>query len=212
MLVVVVVFVLNLDYFHFQTYSGERRTVGNGRNATENTRKLEAVFRAGLSRIFSGGIRQLPVLSVRNRPEIIGKNLETSGREYCFHIPAISRVFLQDTLTFSAFSGRFLQYPFSGTIDLGSNEEPIPVTNSRTAWMRNRWESVGIPSNSVSNQFPELLTGTGSLSERLISSDNSKHEGEYGKRFRNRIQFPIFRNRSELLRLGRMNFGISWNC
>ena len=55
------------------TYPGERRTEGNGRDATENTRKLEAVFRSGISRIFSGGFQQLPVLSGRIRPEIIGK-------------------------------------------------------------------------------------------------------------------------------------------
>jgi len=36
------------------SFPGERRTAGNSRDATENTRKLEAVFRSGISRIFSG--------------------------------------------------------------------------------------------------------------------------------------------------------------
>jgi hypothetical protein len=47
------------------TISGEQRTGGNGRDATENTRKLEAVFWSGISRIFSVRFQQLPVLSSR---------------------------------------------------------------------------------------------------------------------------------------------------
>jgi hypothetical protein len=59
---------------------------------------LEAAFRSGISRIFSGKFQQLPVLSGRIRPG-------NSGPEYCFHVPGIFRVFLQD--------------PVAGTIDLG---------------------------------------------------------------------------------------------
>jgi hypothetical protein len=77
------------------------------RDATENTRKLEAVFRSGTSRISSGGFQQLPVLSGTIHPEIIGKNPGNSRPEYCFHVPGISRVFLKD--------------PVAGTIDLGFN-------------------------------------------------------------------------------------------
>jgi hypothetical protein len=36
------------------------------------------------------------VLSGRNRPKIIGKNQENFLPEYCFHIPAISGVFLPE--------------------------------------------------------------------------------------------------------------------
>jgi len=57
------------------------------------------------SGFFSCGFRQLHLLSGRIRPEIIGKNLENSCWEYCFHVPDISRVILQD--------------PAAGTIDLG---------------------------------------------------------------------------------------------
>ncbi len=37
---------------HKSPNPGERRTAGNGRDATENTRKLEAVFRSGSCQIF----------------------------------------------------------------------------------------------------------------------------------------------------------------
>jgi hypothetical protein len=59
---------------------GERRTAGNSRDATENSRKLEAVFRSGIFRIFSGGFQQLPVFSCKIRPEIIGKIREIPDR------------------------------------------------------------------------------------------------------------------------------------
>jgi len=78
----------------------------------ENTRKVEAVLRSGISRILSGRFRQLPVLSGRIHPEIIGKNPGNSQPEYCFHVPGISRVFLQDTVT-------FLEDLVAGPIDLG---------------------------------------------------------------------------------------------
>jgi hypothetical protein len=39
---------------------------------------------------------QLPVLSGRNRLKIITKNPENFRQEYCFHVPTISGVFLQD--------------------------------------------------------------------------------------------------------------------
>jgi hypothetical protein len=84
---------LDQDYQYF-TNPGERRTAGNGRGATENTRKLEAVFRSGISRIFSDGFQQLPVLSGMIRPEIIGKDPGNSRPEYCFHVSGISRVFI----------------------------------------------------------------------------------------------------------------------
>jgi hypothetical protein len=42
------------------------------------------------------------------------KSSENSGREYCFHVPDISRVVLQDPET-------FLQDPVAGMIDLGRN-------------------------------------------------------------------------------------------
>jgi hypothetical protein len=81
-------------------FSGEPRTAGNSRDTTENTRKLEAIFWSGIFGIFSTGFRQILVLSDRIRPEIIEKILENSWREYCFHVPDISSVFLQDPVTF----------------------------------------------------------------------------------------------------------------
>jgi len=41
---------------------------------------------------------QLPVLSGRNRLKIITKNPENFRPEYCFHVPTIAGVFLQDTV------------------------------------------------------------------------------------------------------------------
>jgi hypothetical protein len=58
---------------------GERRTAGNGRDATEKTRKLEGVFRPGIFRILFGGFRQIPLVSARIRLEIIGKIRKIPG-------------------------------------------------------------------------------------------------------------------------------------
>jgi hypothetical protein len=70
---------------------------GNGRKATENTRKLKAVF----------------------RPEIFRWIPATSRRESCFHVPDIFRVFLQDPLTFPHLSSKILRDPVAEMIDLG---------------------------------------------------------------------------------------------
>ncbi len=40
---------------------------------------------------------QFPVLSGRNRSEIIGKNPKNFRWEYCFHVPAISGAFLPES-------------------------------------------------------------------------------------------------------------------
>jgi hypothetical protein len=63
---------------------------------TGNRWNMEAVFRPKIARIFPVDSCQLPVLSVRNRPEIIGKNPKNFWPEYCFHVPAISGVFLPE--------------------------------------------------------------------------------------------------------------------
>jgi hypothetical protein len=47
-------------------------------------------------RIFPLYSCQVPVETHRNRPEIIGKSPDNFWPEYCFHIPAISGVFLPD--------------------------------------------------------------------------------------------------------------------
>jgi hypothetical protein len=60
------------------------------------------------------------VLSERILQEIIGKNPENSGREYCFHVPDISRVLLQDPVTFQHLSCKILRDPVAGMIDLGN--------------------------------------------------------------------------------------------
>jgi hypothetical protein len=47
-----------------------------------------------------------------------GRNLENFWPEYCFYRPAISRVFLQDTLTFVHLSCRILRDAVAGVFDL----------------------------------------------------------------------------------------------
>ena len=60
-----------------------------------NCWKMEAVFLpSGNFRIFSGDFRPIPVLSVRKRLEVIGKNSKISEREHCFHEIAETRCFL----------------------------------------------------------------------------------------------------------------------
>jgi hypothetical protein len=46
---------------------------------------MEAVFRTEIVWIFPVDSCQLPVISGRNRPEIIGKNPKNFRPEYCFH-------------------------------------------------------------------------------------------------------------------------------
>jgi hypothetical protein len=46
--------------------------------------------------------------------ESTGKNLDRFRPEYCFHVPAISGVFLQDTLTFPHLSCRIMRDPVAG--------------------------------------------------------------------------------------------------
>ncbi len=62
----------------------------------------------------------IPVLSGRIHPEIIGKNPVNSRPEYCLHVPAISRVFLHDPVTFPHLFCKILRDPMAGTIDLGN--------------------------------------------------------------------------------------------
>jgi hypothetical protein len=49
--------------------------------------------------------------------------------EYCFHVPAISGAFLQDTLTFPHLSFRILRDPVAAIIDLGTDVLLFVVDN-----------------------------------------------------------------------------------
>jgi len=55
------------------------------RDPTGNRWKMEAVFRPEMVRFFLVDSCQFPMLSGRNRPEIIGKNPKIFRPEYCFH-------------------------------------------------------------------------------------------------------------------------------
>jgi hypothetical protein len=54
------------------------------------------------------------------RQESIGKNPNNFRSEYCFHVPAISGVFLQDPVTFPHLSCRIPRNLVAGIIDLGT--------------------------------------------------------------------------------------------
>jgi hypothetical protein len=75
-----------------------------------------------------------PVLSVRFLPEITGswqkfagKNPDNFRPEYCSHVPAISGVFLLDTLTIPHLSCRISRDPVTGIIDLGKYNHMLLV-------------------------------------------------------------------------------------
>ena len=62
----------------------------------------ETVFLPGNLRVFSDNFRPFPDGKNRKGPEVSGKNPKIPGREYCFHLPVISRFFLQDMVIFPA--------------------------------------------------------------------------------------------------------------
>ena len=63
---------------------------------------METVFLPGNLRVFSGNFRPFSNGKNRKGPEVTWKNPKISRREYCFHLPVISRFFLQDTVIFPA--------------------------------------------------------------------------------------------------------------
>jgi hypothetical protein len=57
---------------------------------------LEAVFRSGIFRIFSGGFQQVPVFSCKIRPEIIEKIREIPDRNTASMFQVFPASFLED--------------------------------------------------------------------------------------------------------------------
>jgi hypothetical protein len=62
----------------------------------ESTGSGSSIPTGNLSDFFPVDSSQFPVLSGRNRSEIIGKNPKIFRWEYCFHVPAISSAFLPE--------------------------------------------------------------------------------------------------------------------
>jgi hypothetical protein len=60
-----------------------------------------------------------PPESTGSWQESTRKNPKNFRSEYCFHVPAISGAFLQDTVTFPYLSCRILWDPVAGIFDLG---------------------------------------------------------------------------------------------
>jgi hypothetical protein len=72
----------------------------------------------GFFPVDSNNFQCFPAGSVR-------KSSENSRPEYCFHVPGISRVFLQDPVTFPHLSWKILRDPVAGTIDLGIDDATV---------------------------------------------------------------------------------------
>jgi hypothetical protein len=90
----------------YNNFPGERRTAGNGPDATENHSKLEAVFRPGISgffSVYSDKFQCFPPGSIRKSLEKIPENFR---REYCFHVPDMSLVSVQDPVASRIFPAR----------------------------------------------------------------------------------------------------------
>jgi hypothetical protein len=85
------------------------------RDATENTTKLELGFQPRIFTIFPldfDNFQCFPVGSVQ-------KSSENSRQEYCFLVPDICFVSLQDPVIFPNLSCKILRDPMAGMIELG---------------------------------------------------------------------------------------------
>jgi hypothetical protein len=94
--------------------------VGNGRKAREIAGKWEQYSGRKLPEVFPKDSGQFPVISGWKMTGIHRKKSANFRPEYCFQVPGTSRVFLRNTVIFPHLFGVFLQYPVTGTIDLGS--------------------------------------------------------------------------------------------
>ncbi len=83
---------------------------------------VEAVFRPENFRTFSDDFRPVPAGKHRKLTGINQKNLDNVRSEYCFHVLAISGVFLPDSVTFSNLFCRIPRDPVAGITDLGREE------------------------------------------------------------------------------------------
>jgi hypothetical protein len=70
-------------------------------------------------RIFSSEFRTLSSAFPQEKAGESSKKSKKFRREYCFHFPSISRVFLQDPVTFPPLSGGIHSFPEARIIDLG---------------------------------------------------------------------------------------------
>jgi hypothetical protein len=75
-----------------------------------------------------------PIISSPFLPEITGSSQESTGKnldntrlEYCFHVSAISGVFLQDPVTFPHLSCRIRQDRVAGIIELGERPSKFNI-------------------------------------------------------------------------------------
>jgi hypothetical protein len=88
------------DYGHWipQDPAGKKRESHRIlQKSTGNSRKWKQYSDQKFVGSFPVDSSQFPVLSGRNRSEIIGKNPKNFRWEYCFHVPAISVAFLPES-------------------------------------------------------------------------------------------------------------------
>ncbi len=93
----------------------ERRTAGNGQDATENTRKLKAVFRSGIS-------RWIPRTSSAFQQDPSGNHRKKSGKFPTGILLPCSRYFACFPAGASDFPASFLEDPARSS---GRNDRPL---------------------------------------------------------------------------------------
>ena len=98
-------------------YRGD--TAGNNRKIREIARRWKQYFDWKAPDFFPWILLKFQCFPAETGRKSSGKTAKSFRPEYCFHAPATSRVFLRNMVTFPHLSGQFLQYPGTGTIDLG---------------------------------------------------------------------------------------------
>jgi hypothetical protein len=94
--------------------------VGNGRKAREIAGKWKQYSGRKLPDFFPMDSGQFPVLSGWEMTEIHWKKIDQFPTGLLLPLSSAFRAFQPDTVIFPHLSGRFLRYPSSGIIDLGS--------------------------------------------------------------------------------------------
>ena len=72
------------------------KVTGSCRKAPEIAGTWKQYSERKFSDFFPVNSSQFPAVSSRNRPELSGKKSENFRSEYCFHVPAISGIFLPE--------------------------------------------------------------------------------------------------------------------
>ena len=107
------------------------KVTGSHRKAPEIAESGSSIPTGNLLDFFPVDSDQFPVLSSRNRSEIIGKNPKIFRLEYCFHVPVTSGAFLPEPARIfrpGSENVQFLACIFTGIEEM----EPIDHNNDAT--------------------------------------------------------------------------------